>query len=298
MRDPFKIDGPAVISFSGGRTSGYLLWRVLQAHGGALPANVLVCFQNTGVEREETLAFIDRCSREWGVPVVWLEYRYEGRHRAALDETAPAKRKRNGTPGFAVVDFVNASRNGEPFEAVIRARNMLPNPVTRFCTVELKIRTLARYVKSLGWEQWTNCIGFRADEPQRVAKLRRNSEAERSGEEAVTPLHKAGVTKADVMAFWKAHPFDLGIDSDAGNCTLCFLKGQGKLERLMKGRPDLAEWWVRMESLIVGGRSGTGRFRSDRPSYAAMLERSQRASLPMMGDDDEDQLSVACHCTD
>lgn len=30
-RDPFLIEGPAVISFSGGRTSGYMLRRILDA---------------------------------------------------------------------------------------------------------------------------------------------------------------------------------------------------------------------------------------------------------------------------
>jgi 3'-phosphoadenosine 5'-phosphosulfate sulfotransferase (PAPS reductase)/FAD synthetase len=62
--DPFHIEGPAVISFSGGRTSGLMLRRVLDAHGGTLPANVHVVFANTGLEREETLRFVDDCACE------------------------------------------------------------------------------------------------------------------------------------------------------------------------------------------------------------------------------------------
>ena len=54
---PFRIQGPAIISFSGGRTSAYMLWRILQAHDGELPPDVHVIFANTGREMEGTLRF-------------------------------------------------------------------------------------------------------------------------------------------------------------------------------------------------------------------------------------------------
>ena len=113
MRDPFRIESPTCISFSGGRTSAYMLWRVLQANGG-LPADTVVCFANTGKEVEATLRFVRGCAKHWQVPIHWLEYR-------------PTE------PGFAVVDFDTASRKGEPFEALIRKRQYLPNPVARGC---------------------------------------------------------------------------------------------------------------------------------------------------------------------
>lgn len=46
-RDPYRIPGPAVISFSVGCTSGYMLRRILDAHGGVLPDDVAVVLANT-----------------------------------------------------------------------------------------------------------------------------------------------------------------------------------------------------------------------------------------------------------
>jgi hypothetical protein len=95
-----------------------------------------------------------------------------------------------------------------------------------------------------------------------------------------------------VWAFQKANTFDLDLEPDESNCDLCFLRKLGQIEREMIKSPQSAEWWIRQEN-----RKGT-RFRKDRPSYETMFARTQRESLPMMGDDEPDELSAACHCTD
>jgi len=258
-RDPFRIEGPASISFSGGRTSAYMLWRILQAHGGTLPADVVVTFANTGKEMPETLDFVQECSERWGVPIVWVEY---------VGADAPADRWR-------VVDHSTASRNGEPFAANIGTKNFLPNPVTRFCTSELKIKAMHRYIRAVhGWDAWTSVIGIRADEQKRVARL---SIPNRDRDERIAPLATAGVTASDVGRFWSEQPFDLRLPNNNGrtmhgNCDLCFLKGPSQLLALIREQPSRAIWWIEQEAQMQG-KSKTvesAMFRSDRPSYAAL----------------------------
>jgi 3'-phosphoadenosine 5'-phosphosulfate sulfotransferase (PAPS reductase)/FAD synthetase len=275
-RDPFLIGSPTCISFSGGRTSAYMLWRVLQSNGG-LPSYAAVCFANTGKEDEATLRFVKRVSDEWDVPIYWLEYR-------------------NNERGFAVVDFYTASRNGEPFEAIIRKRNFLPNPVARFCTVALKIEPELKFLKSIGWDDWDNMVGIRADEPRRVAKIRANPSGGKAGPERVMPLAEAGVTKRDVFDFWTNSPFDLELPNMNGvtmhgNCDLCFLKGASQIQSLINEKPERAVWWARMESIPLNSKNG-GLFRSDRPNYSEMLKYSgdQKA---LFAEDDE---PVPCFC--
>ncbi len=262
MSDPFKIDGPTCISFSGGRTSGYMLWRVLQAHGGKLPADCHVVFANTGKEDEATLRFVRDCAERWSVPITWVEYRDDDK-------------------GFAVVDFDSASRNGEPFDALIAKRNYLPNPVARFCTVELKILRAVDYMRSLGYAEHETLIGLRADEPARVAKVRAEPSGGTKGVERRVPLADAGITKQDVARFWASHDFDLELPNHGGstpwgNCDLCFLKHSATVISLIAEKPSRAVWWAAKEHSITNPSiENGGTFRSDRPSYAQMLAFTQ-----------------------
>lgn len=47
MGNPYLIHGPAILSISGGRTSGFMLRQIIDAHGGKLPADVVPVFCNT-----------------------------------------------------------------------------------------------------------------------------------------------------------------------------------------------------------------------------------------------------------
>lgn len=278
MTDPFKITGPTCISFSGGRTSAYMLWRVLQSNNG-LPSEARVLFCNTGKEEEATLQFVDRCSQEWDVPITWLEYR------------DPAM--------FEQVTFATASRKGEPFEAVIRQRGgYLPNRVARYCSSEMKTRTMHRYLKSLGWEEWDTFIGIRADEPRRVAKFRANPHPEYKGEEVHMPLAIKQVGSHDIADFWKASAFDLELPNINGktmhgNCDLCYLKPASQILSLIQEKPERAIWWAKVEQQAEAFAGSAARFRDDRPSYAEMAKFAERQQ-DMFADDE----GIPCFCGD
>ena len=109
--NPYLINELAVISFSGGRSSAYMLYQILKAHDFKLPNQIKVIFANTGKELPQTLDFVNECAIRWNVNITWLEY--------------------NGKKSYKIVDYQTASRNGEPFAQLIQDKNYLPNMVAR-----------------------------------------------------------------------------------------------------------------------------------------------------------------------
>lgn len=281
--NPYQITEPTCISFSGGRTSAYMLYKVLECGGGQLPNDTKIVFANTGKEDEATLKFVQACSDNWNVPIIWVEYQHE-------------------EPNFKVVNFETASRNGEPFEDLIRngSRRYLPNPMTRYCTVDLKIKAAQRYLFSIGWKNWDNLVGIRADESRRVAKIRANPSNGNKGITRFMPLAEAGVTKEMVSEFWKNQSFDLKLPNMNGvtyhgNCDLCYLKGGSQVLSLIAEKPERAIWWAKMEALITEPTIANGGvFRADRPSYSSMIKfaSEQRDMF------DPNEEAIACYCGD
>lgn len=254
-------EGNVQLAFSGGRTSAFMLFHILEANGG-LPDRVVVTFQNTGREMPETLDFVRECGLRWGIEIVWLEY----------DPTSETL--------FREVGWQGAARNGEPFEALIRRKKYLPNQQARFCTIELKVRTAKRYLRTLGWDYWTNCVGIRADEPSRIKE-----EGVKHGDRWMIwqPLANAGITKHDIAAFWKAQDFDLRLPNVNGNCWLgncdgCFLKSEANVAALAREYPDRHAWWEEMEDLASALTIGTAASWSKRYTRREMRDFMERQS--------------------
>jgi hypothetical protein len=289
-KDAFKLPEPCIVGCSGGRTSGYLLRRVLDAYDGTLPPSIRVVFANTGKEREETLSFVDRISREWSVEIAWLEY------RSVYPKHA-----------YAVVTYATACRNSEPFDAMLQHKArfrretkneppVLPNPAQRMCTGQLKMNTIKRFAYQT-WgikkpSQYNVALALRHDEQHRIENAK-----DAGNEHGVPhfPLDEAEIVASDVVAFWKTQAFDLGIKSYQGNCDLCYMKSRARIDRILSEEPAKADWWIEQE------RSTGQRFRRDRASYAGMLWQIQNQKTFDFPDVPDVESVISCesgYCSD
>ncbi len=212
---------PIVISFSGGRTSAFMARLLLE-----LPiykdVQKLVLFANTGKETEQTLEFVDMCDKEFKLGVVWLEA-----------DVNPEKGK--GT-SYKIVTFETASRNGEPFEDVIKKYG-LPSKLWRHCTRELKEYPIAKYAKEILGNDYLTAIGIRADEKHRVGNKKNY----------IYPLSEMNVDEVFIRNWWDRQSFDLDMKDYENNCDLCFLKSKRKKLTILLENPSVFDWWNKME---------------------------------------------------
>lgn len=242
-----------VVLFSGGRTSGFMLRKLLDIFPNYRDRFITI-FCNTGKERTQTLDFVNEVQTYWDVPIVWLEYDRIAASKIPLGTFPTERRNLNHakacanneeTHWFKKVDFPTASVNGEPFDKLLNWMKPLPNVVSRGCSVQLKIRTAMRYLFSLGLKEYSTIIGIRKDEEHRALQILSNCD---SFEHPKFPLIEFGTMEADVMQFWANNKFDLKLKSYEGNCDLCFLKSKWKRLLLIKENPGMVNWWKNWES--------------------------------------------------
>jgi 3'-phosphoadenosine 5'-phosphosulfate sulfotransferase (PAPS reductase)/FAD synthetase len=196
-----------IFNFSGGKTSAYMVIHYWK------PGD-LVIFTDTGREHPKTYKFIHDFEAHENIPVIKISYK----------------------------------DSATPFETLLadKKHKVIPNRVKRMCTVELKMKTCKRYLRSIGIREFNNFIGFRADEPLRIK--RRVQKFKRVHDKF--PMYYDGITKPVINEYWKNKPYNLEIPSILGNCTLCFMKGKNAIINILASYPELAEPWIKDEEKV------------------------------------------------
>lgn len=218
-----------LISFSGGKTSAYMLWWLMNEWEDRHNWEIIVVFANTGKEAEGTLYFVDECSQEWNIPIWWVE-------------GYPSEEGKGWKVVHKVVDFETASRNGEPFEAMI-SRLGIPSSNAPFCSYQLKKHAIESFLESIGWVDYYTAIGIRVDEPNRLPE---NEKIGLDNKKMYPLAYMNPKMKRDVSMWWHEQTFNLNIHPDDGNCDNCWKKDMKRLVRNAQRNPKSLDWWQSM----------------------------------------------------
>ncbi|WP_320535303.1 phosphoadenosine phosphosulfate reductase domain-containing protein [Robbsia andropogonis] len=267
------------VSFSGGRTSGFMAWWLKRYMSGVFDMHFV--FANTGFEHPDTLRFVDAADKSFGLNLTWVEAVVHAGRKASTHR---------------VVTYETASRNGEPFEAVV-AKYGLPNRTFKLCTRELKANTMRSFVENgLGWgKDYSIAIGIRADEKRRVSPTA-------TEQRIIYPLVDMVPTiKDDVLAFFESYDWDLRIQEREGNCLTCFQKSDAKLNTVWREHPEHFAFFKHLEDTYshVGPNNVPGprkifRMRRSTADLVAGFQEADADSTGRFSETDSGTCSESC----
>ena len=140
---------PHVVKFSGGRSSGMLLFTLLENGFLQQTRGDVVIFNNTSCEHPETYKFVAECMRRVesaGVPFFFVEFQtYEDARRGEW-RRIPTYRLVNERP-FSENNPDGFHWKGEVFEEMLSNKAYLPNQFSRVCTQSLKLEVTRQFLR-------------------------------------------------------------------------------------------------------------------------------------------------------
>ncbi|MYA09810.1 MAG: hypothetical protein F4060_02400 [Holophagales bacterium] len=139
---------PHIVKFSGGRSSGMMLFLLLE-NGILDPARGdVIVFNNTASEHPDTYRFVRDCeaaSCRYGVPFFWIEFQtYEDVVRRQWSRRA-SYRLVNNQP-WSLENPDGFHWRGEVFEELLSWSCYVPNQFRRICTQKMKLETTRMFL--------------------------------------------------------------------------------------------------------------------------------------------------------
>jgi hypothetical protein len=226
---------PNVVSFSGGRTSAYLVWLFEQEKKRNPNIQIEYLFCDTGAEHPATYKFIKQVAHHWGIKITCLQ--------------ADVIHQRGVGVKYKVIPLEKCKQDLSIFSDVCKKYGT-PLAGTSHCTHALKTTPSDKYCnEKYGVGNYVKWLGIRIDEPQRI-KLVDDQMSLFEVKEKYKPklllqylAQISEATKEDILDFWHQQPFDLEIPEYLGNCVFCIKKGSNKIALAAKAEPEMAELW-------------------------------------------------------
>ena len=140
---------PHVVKFSGGRSSGMLLFTLLNNKLLCQERGDVIIFNNTSAEHPDTYRFVFDCmqaAQQYGIPFYQVEFQTYEDARQGEWTRLPTYRLVNDVPKSA------SNKNGfhwqgEVFEELLSWKGYIPNQFDRICTKQLKLEVTRDFLK-------------------------------------------------------------------------------------------------------------------------------------------------------
>lgn len=208
-----------ICGISGGKDSSALAI-YLRRTRPEMPIEYFFC--DTGAELEETYEYLGKLEAVLGKPIVRL----------------------------------NAERDFAHYFQM--RRGMLPSPQVRWCTADMKIKPLERWV---GDDRVISYVGIRADEENRKGYI-----STKPNIESVFPFKEDGITYEDVVRILDEAGIGLPAYYDwrtRSGCYFCFYQRKAEWVGLAERHPDLFAKAVAIEKRVLAdaGLSGEADYR-------------------------------------
>lgn len=250
-----------VVSFSGGRTSAYLVHLLKQKELNE-GWNIDYLFFDTHAEHPKTYEFIRRCVEHFDLDLKVFSLKINP-ELGQGNEAEQIGLDQMGWDMSLWYDMTKKYGNTSVAGA--------------YCTREMKTNLMNKYTKQ--FDEYTNWIGIRADEKRR---LRGHPNIRYLAE--ISPFEKH-----DVIGWWRQMPFDLEIQEHLGNCVFCIKKSVPKIALAIMDEPELFKEW---NDMITNGEVREKVI--DRPKdaiYRGVL--SAEGIAHMYADYDRDELHMS-----
>lgn len=206
-----------VVSFSGGRTSAYMVHLIRD-----MDPDAHFIYMDTGAEHPKTYEFIRNIAKHWKLKLTCLRV-----------IPNPEMSKASTYEELSVEDI---GPDLEPWKRMLRKYGH-PYVGGAFCTDRMKTVPFTKYCEEhFGKGNYMTWLGIRADEPKRLRP--------REGFGYLANI--SNFDKQDVLDWWEEQPFDLGIQEHLGNCVFCIKKSLQKVSLAAKDEPVLAQEFITM----------------------------------------------------
>lgn len=140
---------PHVVKFSGGRSSGLLLFALLENGFLRQERGDVVVFNNTSCEHPETYKFVAECKgrvEAYGIPFFVIQFQtYEDARQGEwrrINSYRLANERPHGPDNPDGFQW-----KGEVFEEMLSNKTYLPNQFSRVCTQSLKLETTRMFLR-------------------------------------------------------------------------------------------------------------------------------------------------------